>query len=474
MSRGTAYVVAFAVAVSAGAVAYAGRPAGALPTETGQARTVAVSTVTVSCPGGLRGRQTSAGVVAVSPGQPVGHAAGTLAVVPLTRASRRPLGALHGRGSVLSVPLAARQRPVLVEGRGSLAPGATAAQWSRLGGSGHQSGSDASWCQQPDTDWWFTGTDTSARNTSRLVLSNPSTAVAVVDLAFYGTNGKVPPGAARGIAIAPMSRRSFDLSRFAPDQRALTVDVHAAQGEVAAAVYSARGTAAHPRGSEWVPPAAEPSKQVLVDPTLPGGSDQRLVITNPMSGEALVQADVLETSGQFTPVGFTDIRIAPGEVKVLNLGPATHGSAAAVRLSSSSPVLAATVTDRRQAPVPDYSIAVAGHQIDEPAVVPVVAAAELSLRFVTGTRTSATVTAFDAQGRRLSRDRVQVAGRVVTGWRLPRGAAAAYVVVANTGRTPGLQCVADFKSRGGVIALPALSGSYTVTRPAVAPILTYP
>ena len=308
------------------------------------------------------------------------------------------------------------------------------------------------------------------------MLSNPSAAVAVVDLALYGTKGKVSSSAARGIAVAPMSQRSLDLSRFAPRQPALTVNVHADQGEVAAAVYSARGPAAHPSGSEWVPASAAPSRQVLVDPAPPGRADQRLVITNPTSGEALVQAGVLETSGQFTPVGFTDIRIPPGEVKVLDLGKATHGSAAAVRLSSSSPVLAATITDHRYGPARDYTVAPAGQPIDDPAVVPVVAPARLSLRLVTSTPAGASVSVatFDALGNRLSNDRMQVSGRAVTTWRLRRRTPAAYVVVTHTGQAGGLQGVADYVMRGAAIALPVLSGSYTVTRPAVTSILTYP
>jgi hypothetical protein len=476
VSRGTVAVVSLAVVVSAGAVAYAGRPAGALPTEAGQARTVPVSTVALSCPGGQRDRQASTRVVAVSPGQRSGGSTGTLAVVPLERAAGPPLARSHVRGSIVSVPLAPQQPPVVVEGTGSLATGVTAGQWSRRGGSGHTSGSDATWCQQPDTEWWFAGADTSAGNTSSLVLSNPSTAVAVVDLALYDTDGKVLSPAGRGIAVAPMSRRSLDLSHFAPGQPALTVNVHAEQGEVAAAVYSARGPAAHPIGSEWVPASAVPSRRVLVDPASPGRADQRLVITNPTAGEALVQAGVLDTSGQFTPVGFTDIRIPPGEVKVLDLGSVTHGSTAAVRLSSSSPVLAATITYRRHGPARDYAVAAAGHQIDDPAVVPVVAPARLSLSFVTSTPAgaSASIATYDAQGRRLSNDRVQVAGRVVTTWRLPRGTSAAYVVVTNTGHAPGLQGVADYVMPGAVLALPVLSGLYTVARPAVASILTYP
>ena len=123
MSRRTAVVVALAVVVSAGAVAYAGHPAGALPTGAGRARTVALSEVTLSCPGGQRDRQTSTSVVTVSPGQRSGGSAGTLAVAPLARAAGSALGRVHARGSLVSVPLAPQQRATVVEGRNSLAAG---------------------------------------------------------------------------------------------------------------------------------------------------------------------------------------------------------------------------------------------------------------------------------------------------------------------------------------------------------------
>jgi hypothetical protein len=285
----------------------------------------------------------------------------------------------------------------------------------------------------------------------------------------------VPTATTRGIAVAPRSQRTINLSRVAPDVGALAVDVHTNQGEVGAALYSARGHSADQRSSTWVPETAAPSDHVIVDPSFGGGSDQRLVIANPTAGDALVQAAVIEASGEFTPVGFTDVRIRPGEVKVMDLGSVTHGSAA-VELSSSSPVAAATITERGRPTAPDYIVSAAGHQIDQPAVLPVVAASRMSLRFVTSLRAGAavTVTTLDAKGRRLARDHVQVTGRAVTDWRLPRGTPAAYVVVDNSGHAAGLQGVADYEAHGALTALPVLSGSYTVTRPDVAAIETFP
>ncbi len=293
----------------------------------------------------------------------------------------------------------------------------------------------------------------------------------MVDLGFYGPAGKVPTTTTRGIAVAPMSRRSFNLSRIAPGVGALAVNVHADQGEVGAALYSARGQRTRQRHAAWVPATAAPSRIAVVDPAFPGGSDQRLEIANPTDWEALVQAAVVETSGEFTPVGFTDVRIAPGEVRVMNLGSVTHGSAA-VQLSSSSPVTAATITQRG----PATAISATGHPIDQPAVLPVVAGAGLSLRFVNGQRagTAVAVATFDAQGRLLATDHLQVTGRAVTGWRLHRRTHAAYLVVDDTDPASGLQGVADYLSHGAITALPVLSGSYTVTRPAIAAILAYP
>jgi hypothetical protein len=471
VSRGAAIVAAVAVVVSAGAVVSAGRPNGGHHDHVRQPAVVATSTVTLSCLGGPRDLQTASGVIAMTPGRASGRPRGSLSVVSLHRPAGSPLGRLTAPGGVVSVPLDTRQPPTLVEASGSLAPGATAAQWSPTSGTSGTSGRAASWCQQPQSDWWFVGADTTPGRTSRLLVSNPSAAIAVVDLGFYGPAGKVPTTTTRGIAVAPMSRRSFNLSRIAPGVDALAVNVHADQGEVGAALYSARGHSTHQRHAAWVPATAAPSRDAVVDPAFPGGSEQRLEIANPTDGVALVQAAVVETSGEFTPVGFTDVRIAPGEVRVMNLGSVTHGSAA-VQLSSSSPVTAATITERG----PATAISAAGHPIDQPAVLPLVSGAGLSLRFVNGQRagTAVAVATFDAQSRLLATDHVQVTGRAVTGWRLPRRTHAAYVVVDNTGLASGLQGVADYLSHGAITALPVLSGSYTVTRPAVAAIVAYP
>jgi hypothetical protein len=214
---------------------------------------------------------------------------------------------------------------------------------------------------------------------------------------------------------------------------------------------------------------------VLVEPAA-AAADRRLVVTNPTSREALVQAQVIDSGGEFTPVGFTDLRLPPGSVKQLRLGRAAAGPGAAVHLTSTTPVVAATVATRfgRAA---DFAVTSSGPQLQRAGVAPVVPGASVTLRLVSTSRAAAgvTVEAFSTRGRSLGRQRVAVPGRTVADWTLRRSKGrAAYVVLTADGSTAGLYAVAHYTGRAGISALAVRPGTYTVDRPAVTASVTTP
>ncbi len=471
MSRGATAVVAVAFAASALSVALAGRPSPTLSDPATRSRAVAVSAATLSCPGSPTNRQTGS-VFAAAPGMSTeagSRETGDVKVVRLSPDKQTPIGRLRSRGST-TLPLPPDRMPLSIMGTGGLAAGMTGAEWShpRAGASGLA----ATWCQAPAVDWWFNGVRSAVGSTSRLFLSNPTAGVVVVDLAFYGGTGAAGVAGPRGIALAPQSSRSFDISRFAPGLEAGTIRVHAAQGRIVAAVHSSRTVGLRTRGAEWIPAAETPSGDVVVNAALSGAAHCCTVsVTNPGRREALVQLTVLDADGEFAPVGLTNMRIAPETVRTVDLGKVTNGSSAAVHLSSTVPVTASTETDARGVGG-DFAVVSTSRGLDDPAVVPVIDGSRLSLSFTNAERATAVVTiaAVDGHGSAVSKQDVNVEGRKVTSWRLRRGSGAAYVVVSvRLGQT--LHAVADYVGRAGVSALPVLSGTYTVTRPSVTPVL---
>jgi Family of unknown function (DUF5719) len=473
MSRSAAAVTAVAMVVSAAAVATTGRAGHEVPNPARGSQTVAVSTAVLSCPGATPDSDVDTSVFAAAPVLSGHGAGGVLTVAALSPVGAKAVARLAGHTRAVTVPTGTNGEPTLVHALGSAAPGVTGAQWSLPRGKAR--GTAVSWCQPPTGDLWFAGADTSVGAASRVVLTNPSSSIAVVSLSFFGPAGEVTVPAAHGIAVAPRSAKVIQVSRFAPALSALTIEVHADQGQISAALHLSRAPDVHGPGVEWVPAGGAPSTDVLVDPAFVSSkSEQRLVITNPTVRDALVQVSVIDADGEFTPVGFTNLRLPPGSVRKMRLGRAAAGYPA-VHVTSTAPVVAATVTATlgRSA---DLAVSASSPDVGEPAVVPVIPGTTLALRFVTAARNGGRVIvgSFDSRGRRLSRDRVRVDGRAVSGWDLPHAGKAAYVVVSKPDRVAGVQAIAQYSSRDGTTALPLVSGSYAVTRPAVTPMVTAP
>jgi P pilus assembly chaperone PapD len=475
VSRATAAVSALALVVSAAAVVSAGRVGGPLTSSGRHAQTVAVTSAVRTCPGAGLDPHSATSVFATTAGARAQRGGGALTVAGLTSGVSGPRVRLTERQHATVVPWPAALGASVVRGVGSLAPGAAGAQWSLPRGAAASAGTAAVECVAPAADWWFAGASTSVGSTSTLVLSNPSSSVAVVALTFFGPAGELSTPGSRGVSVAPRSSRSVGLSSFAPAVSALTVEVQATQGLVGAAVHVSRSDGPHARGSEWLPAGEPPSTDVLVEPAA-AAADRRLVVTNPTSREALVQARVIDSGGEFTPVGFTDLRLPPGSVKQFRLGRAAAGSGAAVVLTSTTRVVAATVVNR-SGRAADFAVTGSGPRLERAGVVPMIPGASVTLRLVSTSRsaTAVTVEAFSTRGRSLGRDRVAVPGRTMTRWTLQHSAGrAAYLRVAADGSSAGLYAVAHYSSRTGIAALAVRPGSYTVVRPAVTASVTTP
>ena len=477
-TRVGAIMAAGLVAVSAVAVALTGLASPSVETVSSRPTEVPATNAQLSCPETMTGQGVATSVLAVTPpsdGARSKSAGGDLSVQALTpeaASSEKTIATTDRIGVPLSTTLTAAAQPsVVVNADGAMAPGAFGAQRSTLSGD-KQGGLAIARCEPTGDEWWFTGVDTSVGSTSRLVLSNPTPAVSVVDLRFYGPKGVVSAVGAKGVPVAPHASTTLDLARFAPGLGAVTLHVRATRGRVAAAVDVARLDGVTPAGNEWVAPSEPPSDDVLVDAGDSGDGDQQLVVTNTSAREALVGIEVLDKDGPFTPQGLTDLRIKPGRTLVKDVSTVTRASAAALHVTTGGQgtVTAALVSENSSGPV-DLSTSSSSPELDAPAVVPVFGTTNVSLAFATRQAGGGAVRiqAYDDSGASVgSAARVPVKTGTTQVWDGPVPRGAAYLVVSVPDGS-GVHAVATFHSAQGLSSIPVVSGTWTVTRPAVNP-----
>jgi hypothetical protein len=471
MSRSSLAVLAAAVLVSAGAVAYAG---GSPPDEVhGSTRTpaeVETTRATLACPPSPHAKSTHTSFFATSPvvrtaggGEP-----GVLVTSVLSNGPAQPLDSVDVPGRVVERPVTAADEPsLLVSAAGPMSAGATAALWSVETGKS-SSGASAAWCQAGADDWWFTGVSTSVGATSDVVLTNSTPAIAVADLRFFGPDGAVEAAGERGIAVAPNSQQVLALGRFAPGLDALTVNVHATTGRLTAALSTSLRSGVTPAGTEWIPAGADPSDHVLVDAGLGGADAQTLQVTNPGEREALVEVQVVGASGAFTPSGLDSVRVAPGAVVSEELTDVVDKEASAVLLSSTVPVTGAIVSTVSRPN--DVAVSAPSPVVAAPAVVPVIDDTDLEIAFSSAVRKGGAVQidGFAENGQSTLGETFNLAGQTTTTWTPGQKDQSAYYVITVTvdGET---QATAQYSGDDGITTLPVLSGSYTVSRPDVRP-----
>ncbi len=467
-------VTVAALAVSGAALSFANTSGPALHSPHPPSTTMPVTSAGLGCPSDPAG-DTGSGVVAVAPG-PVGNATSAGAAVTAIRTLDTPaavLGSQRGTGSPVVASTSgpagtgAQRGPLLVTAMAAAAPGLTAAHWSSYAGKS-VAGLAAGWCLSAAEDWWFAGVDTSVGTSTSLVLLNPTTGTAVVDVSVFGPAGPVAVPGGRGIAVAPHSQQVINLAGFAPGRAALGLHVSATSGRIVAAVRTSALSALTPTGVDWVPATAAPSTSLLVGAAAPGSTSQRLVVANPGTRQAVVHLRFVSGTGTFVSTDVADLSVAPGAAVVTDVSAVVGSAAMGVRLSSTRPVLAASV-DRSTRPVRDFSVSPASAALGAEAVVPVIPKSSLRLAFSSADRapTVVTVAAVDGSGQVVEHARVTVGREATATWRSaqPR---ARYVVVSVPAGSH-LHASAAFTSSSGTTTLPVLSGRWTEVHAGVVP-----
>lgn len=229
----------------------------------------------------------------------------------------------------------------VVTAAGSLAGGLQVEQSTRSPGPGDR-GLAVLRCSAPGTEAWFVGGSTSVGDSALLVLANPDTVDAVVDVRGWSGEGVVDPRAGAGIVVPARARAAVRVDDLAPGRSLLALHLSAVRGRFVAALKHSRVVAGtSPAGVEWVPPSPPPALSVVLPGLPPGPGTRSVQVTNPGAEDTQVSLQLTTADGQFVPLGVQTVQVPAGTSVTRDVtAQLGQGAAAVAVLSDEVPVLA--------------------------------------------------------------------------------------------------------------------------------------
>lgn len=210
-------------------------------------------------------------------------------------------------------------------------------------------------CQAADSSWWFLGAVSLYGRSDVIVLTNPTSTPATVDVDALTPRGTLHSADSRGIVVPARARRVLPFATLFPGISASALHVTTSSGVIHAAVLATEFVGTSGNGAEWLP-ATKPGLQVV--PISPDLRSATLYVA--ALSAASVDVRAVGPAGSFTPTSTTGLSIAAGSVVAVKL-PDIAPDAAALIITSSTPVAAAVVgRGPRKAPARSDLIATAG------------------------------------------------------------------------------------------------------------------
>lgn len=239
---------------------------------------------------------------------------------------------------------------------------------------GDLAGLAASTCGFPAEASVLVGGGVEPGRSGRVVLSNPGTTTATVDLVLLTPQGPVSPPAAQALAVPAGTSRDVLLEGLVDPTPALAVGVTARGGAVVAHLVDTRISGVRAQGVEQVA-ATQPATDLTLPGLRPGPSvTATLRLANPGSAPAAVGWQLAGPDGAVAQQGETVATVPAGSVAEVPLdglrGPDLP-EAFAVRVTSDQPV-AATVEVRleRAGGLADLAVAHPAPRLAGQALVP--------------------------------------------------------------------------------------------------------
>ncbi|MFB4266319.1 DUF5719 family protein [Nonomuraea sp. GTA35] len=193
-------------------------------------------------------------------------------------------------------------------------------------------------CTEPAPETWLVGPGP-ANAGVRLHLTNADKAPALADVQVYAAEGRISSEAGLGLEIAPGEHREIDLRTLAPSADVMAVSVTTTFGRVAVAARATPETG----GVDWLPSAAPPATRVVV-PGIPGGGGlRRLLVAAPGDADAVVEIKAVTEDAEYAMKGRETLDVPAGSVTALDITTGVAGSAAALVLTSRTPIVAGLI-----------------------------------------------------------------------------------------------------------------------------------
>jgi hypothetical protein len=270
-----------------------------------------------------------------------------------------PFASLNERGvRTLEKASSSNAASYAVRAEGQLAPGVATEQWASSTGTDLRGLATGS-CGTPGREFWFVGGSSHPDRRARLVLSNPTSTPATVDLALWSGSGPVEVDGTDELALPPNSQEVLLFEAIAPENEHLAVQVRATRGRIVAAIDNREKSDGESTGTSMIPAATAPTETVVV-PGVPGRGKRSLRIVAPGENDAIVNLEVLSADGAYSPVGLDVLTVPAGSVLEVPVDEAVGSDPTAIRLISDEPITAGLrVADTMEDGRPDIAFTAA-------------------------------------------------------------------------------------------------------------------
>lgn len=232
--------------------------------------------------------------------------------------------------------------PTQVSVSGSLTDTLSAVQFSRAMVNSVPQASAVT-CDGPTTDAWFAGFSSSVGAHATLLLSNVDSEQASVNVSIWGGQGGEPT-VRQGIVVAAQTQVEVALDQIDPGLPAAVVHVSATAGRVVPALRADAENGSIPLGVDWLPRTAAPATTQTVPGILGDAGSRQLVVADPGGLDATYSLTAVTPDGAYVPTQFTSLTVTAGAVAQISLDPVLQGTAAAIVVTSTQPVVVGAIS----------------------------------------------------------------------------------------------------------------------------------
>jgi hypothetical protein len=171
-------------------------------------------------------------------------------------------------------------------------------------------------CQEPRSETWLVGGDTTTGRQAVVSLSNPGDVAASVNIDVWGQSGPISSPLGQGILVGPGSQRVVSLAGLAPDEPRPVLRITSSGTAIAAALHTSIVRGLEADGLAVVTGQAAPS-EVRVIPGLYGPPEEIIGPIRGKEGYADVGAQLRVLSPEAaTSVSVTVVRPALGNITI--------------------------------------------------------------------------------------------------------------------------------------------------------------